>query len=129
MAAALTHDVLGYCTGNKSPVYLCALDAESAFDGIPHAVMFQKALKVVPPLLWRILVYWYSCLTVIIKWGNAISNPIPISIETRQGGLSSPFIFNIFYQDLVKTLSSKSCGINIDGVSYNVCFFFFFFPQ
>ena len=105
MAAALTHDVLDYCTGNKSPVYLCALDAESAFDGIPHAVMFQKALKVVPSLLWRILVYWYNRLTVIIKWGNAISNPIPISIETRQGGLSSPFIFNIFYQDLVKTLS------------------------
>ena len=84
MAAALTHDVLDYCTANKSPVYLCALDAESAFDGIPHAVMFQKALKVVPPLLWRILVYWYSQLTVIIKWGNVISNPISVSIGTRQ---------------------------------------------
>ena len=121
MAAALTHDVLDYCTANKSPVYLCALDAESAFDGIPHAVMFQKALKVVPPLLWRILVYWYSRLTVIIKWGNAISNPISVSIGTRQGGLSCPFIFHIFYQDLVKMLSSKPCRINIDGVSYNVC--------
>ena len=82
MAAAFTNDVLDYCTANKSPVYLCALDADSAFDGIPHAVMFQKALKVKPPLLWRILVYWYSRLTMIIKWGNVRSNPISISIGT-----------------------------------------------
>ena len=58
MAAALTHDVIDYCNHNKSPVYVCALDAEAAFDGIAHAVMFSKAIDVVPMLYWRMLVFW-----------------------------------------------------------------------
>ncbi len=62
MAAALTHDIIDYCVSNGSPVYVCALDAEGAFDGIPHAVT-----GVVPTLYWRLLVYWYSRLVVYIK--------------------------------------------------------------
>ena len=121
MAAALTHDVIDYCNHNKSPVYVCALDAEAAFDGIPHAVMFSKAIDVVPMLYWRMLVFWYSRLVVYIKWGNNISDAIPVYRGTRQGGLSSPFIFNLLYQDLVDILSNMNCGILINGVTYNLC--------
>ena len=46
MAAALTHDIIDYCMNNKYPVYVWALDAEAAFDGIPHAIMFSKAIDV-----------------------------------------------------------------------------------
>ena len=121
MAAALTHDILDYCVSNKSPVYVCALDAEAAFDGIPHAIMFAKAMEVVPALYWRILVFWYRRLVVHIKWDEQISDAIHISKGTRQGGISSPFIFNLLYQDLVKLLSGKNCGITINGVTYNLC--------
>ena len=67
MAAALTHDVLDYCKSNGSPVFLCALDAETAFDGIPHSVMFMKAINIIPMHLRRILVHWYRRLEVIVK--------------------------------------------------------------
>ena len=39
---------------------------------------------------------------------------------TRQGGLSSPFLFNMFYQDLVNELSNCAGGIQINNESYNV---------
>ena len=45
MAAALTLDVLDYCKSNGSPVFLCVLDADAVFDGIPHSVMFMKAIN------------------------------------------------------------------------------------
>ena len=67
MAAALTHDVIDYCTSNGSPVYVCALDAEGAFNVIPHSVMFSKIMDIVPLLYWRILVYWYSRIIVHVK--------------------------------------------------------------
>ena len=39
----------------------------------------------------------------------------------RQGGLTSPFLFNIFYKDLVDILASHEGGITIiDGVRFNV---------
>ena len=121
MAPTLTHDVLDYCKSNGSPVFLCALDAEAAFDGIPHSVMFMKAINIIPMHLWRILVHWYRRLEVIVKWGEQSSTPISVSVGTRQGGLSSPYLFNIFYQELINILSVKPCGINIDGTTYNAC--------
>ena len=40
-----SHDVLDHCLCNGSPVYVCSLDAESAFDSIPHAILLKKAAK------------------------------------------------------------------------------------
>ena len=120
MATALTHDVIEYMNSRGSPVYACSLDAEGAFDGIPHPVLFKKALGVIPDMYWRILVYWYSILTVKIKWGNTMSESIKIDKGTRQGGLSSPFLFNIFYQEMIEELTNEKAGIVIDDLSYNV---------
>ena len=39
---------------------------------------------------------------------------------TRQGGLSSHFLFNIFYQDMITELSDGIGGITINGVSFDV---------
>ena len=58
---------------------------------------------------------------VSIHWGNSKSKRIRICKGTRQGGLSSPFLFNIFYQDVVKHLSLMQCGCRIDDMSFN-CF-------
>ena len=120
LAVSLTHDVISYCTSRGSPVYACSLDAEGAFDGIPHCVLFRKAIGIIPDIFWRLLVKWYGLLTVKIKWNNQSSKAIPILKGTRQGGISSPFLFNLFYQDLVDTLNSMNAGIVINDTTYNV---------
>ena len=38
----------------------------------------------------------------------------------RQGGLTSPLLYNVFYQPLVDSLSSCDAGIRINNVKYNV---------
>ena len=55
-----------------------------------------------------------------IKWNGKLSDSIKVCKGTRQGGLSSPFIFILFYQDLINELSSSADGIKIKNVSYNV---------
>jgi len=120
MAAALTHDVFDYCIHKGSPVYICSLDAESAFDGIPHSILFRNAMDIIPFLYWRVLVYWYSTLVVYIKWNNELSDAIAICKGTRQGGLSSPFLFNLLYQDMVDEISKMTTGISINNVTYNI---------
>ena len=67
-----------------------------------------------------LLVYWYSKLCVYVKWGNCISNVIPVQCGTRQGGLTSPFIFNVFYKDLIDELSACDNGVSIKGNMFNV---------
>ena len=48
MAAVLAQDVISYCKSRGSPVYACSLDAQGAFDAVPHEILFRKALGVIP---------------------------------------------------------------------------------
>ena len=48
IAVSLVNDVISYCTESGSPVYTCSLDAQGAFDAIPHPVLFRKAIDVLP---------------------------------------------------------------------------------
>ena len=52
MATALVHDVTTYCKSAGSSVFLCSLDAEGAFDGIPHSVLFDCAYDTIPDSCW-----------------------------------------------------------------------------
>ena len=51
---------------------------------------------------------------------SILSEPIKICKRTRQRWLSSPFLFILYYQDLVNELSQCTGGININNVSFNV---------
>ena len=120
MAISLANDVIKYTTSRGSSVFACTLDAEMAFDGIPHSVLLYKAIDIIPDPWWRILFCWYNNLTVKIKWNKMMSNCFKICKGTRQGGLTSPFLFNLFYQDLVNNLTNMNGGIRINDCAYNV---------
>ena len=55
-----------------------------------------------------------------VKWCGTLSSTIEVGVGTRQGGISSPFLFNLFYQDLISLLSNCSGGIRIKNDTYNV---------
>ena len=120
MATATANDVVTYCVNKGSTVYACSLDAEGAFDAIPHDILFMKLANAVSDDWWRLLYRWYTHLSVCIKWNNKLSNAIKVRKGTRQGGLSSPLIFNLFYKDMIKGISELECGVKITNVSFNV---------
>ena len=100
--------------------FMCGLDAEGAFDAIPHPIIFSKCMNIIPDMCWRLLLNWYSSLSVQIKWGPLISNTISVRKGTRQGGLTSPFMFNLFYKDLVNLLNKQDGGLTIGSQKFNV---------
>jgi len=67
MATSLANYVITYCTKGGSPVYTCSLDAEGAFGAAPHAILFQKAINIIPDHCWVIMVKWYRSISVQVK--------------------------------------------------------------
>ena len=120
MAATTVNDIFNFCNNRGSPVYSCSLDAEGAFDAIPHCIIFDKLSKLINDDWWCCIYNWYTNIYVKLKWNNIMSKIIFIKKGTRQGGLSSPFIFNIFYKDLIDGLNNMDCGIVINNNKYNV---------
>ena len=66
------------------------------------------------------MINWYSNLNVQIKWCGKYSTKINMHVGTQQGGLSSPYLFNLFYQEVIDSLSKWTGGIQIGENSYNV---------
>ena len=120
MAAALAHDVVTYMNYNGSAVFLCSLDAQGAFDYIPHASLFYKCMNIIPDMSWNLLKAWYSAMSVRVLWAGQLGSPISVQRGTRQGGITSPALFNIFYKDLIDKLSQEKCGVQIGDRQYNV---------
>ena len=90
-----------------------------AFDGIPHDVLLLKAMNVLSDPSWNLLYYWYSNMSIQIKWDNHIGKTIPVERGTKQGGISSPHVFNLLYEEMVNQLNSMDCGIKIGNCNYN----------
>ena len=118
-AISLAHDVASYCNYNSSPVFMWGLDAEGAFDGIPHPILFRKAMNVLKDMHWKLLYNWYKNITVQIKW-KVLGSKIVIGKGTRQGGLTSTLLFNLFYKDLIDELAECEGGISIASHRFNV---------
>ena len=59
-------------------------------------------------------------MNIRVRWQNQLSPPITVNRGTRQGGLTSPLLFNIFYQELIDKLQSLKSGIIINGRTHNV---------
>ena len=120
MAICNTIDVIKYFNNRGTPVFACSLDAEKAFDAIPHSILLYKASSVLKNHWWRLMFSWYTSLTATVKWNNKLSKSFNLYKGTRQGGLTSPFLFNLLYQELVNGLSDLPGGMKIGNLSYNV---------
>lgn len=80
----------------NSTMFLCFLDASKAFDRVNHARLFEKLVqRGTPGYLVRILLFWYSHQSMTVRWGDAMSEHFHVSNGVRQGGILSPYLFNL----------------------------------
>ena len=108
----------------ESSVYLCFLDASKAFDRVNHHILFEKLQKRgVPSYLVKILAFWYTNQKMAIRWGSIISDCFHVSNGVRQGGILSPYLFNLYMDDLSTKLKKHYAGCKIANMIINHLFY------
>ena len=113
-------EILDKYNRQNSTMFLCFIDASKAFDRINHEKLFLKLIKSgVPTVFVRILVHWYAHQTMRVKWGNVMSAPFHVTNGVRQGGILSPFLFNLYMNDLSLTLNTSGTGCRIGDCLIN----------
>ena len=74
---------------------------EKAFDRVNHSLLFDKLCAIgVPFYLIRLLVYWYEHQRMCVRWGGVYSSSFTVTNGVRQGGILSPYLFNVYVDDL-----------------------------
>ena len=117
-------ETVDYYITKQSSVYLCFLDATKAFDRVNHNVLFNKLKKRgVPDYMIRILAFWYSNQKMMVRWGNVMSESFTVSNGVRQGGILSPYLFNVYMDDLSIRLKKLYPGCRIANNIINHLFY------
>ena len=113
-------ETINYYINNGSPVYLCLLNLRKAFDNIKLNLLFDKLKSKLPGVFVRLILYPYLVQKCYIKWGNACSTVFSISNGLRQGAVASPAFFNLYIDDLFKTMRASNVGCHIGSLYFDI---------
>ncbi|KAJ8725106.1 hypothetical protein PYW07_016064 [Mythimna separata] len=109
-----------YYKDRGTPVYACFLDLSKAFDLVSYDVLWRKmGDRGIPAEICGLFQYWYGNQVNNVKWDDAVSEPYRLECGVRQGGLTSPRLFNLYVDDLLVALSGMRVGCSVDGVRIN----------
>ena len=116
-ACFLLKEVVGANMGEKGAVYASFIDLSKAFDMVDHAILIKKLIDSELAIDIVLLIASYiRNQTARIVWDGQRGDFEHINAGVRQGGIMSPFLFNFYMDELLKTVSSLDCGCKL-GVS------------
>ena len=119
MCTALVKEVVSYYNGRNTNVYACLLDATKAFDCVRYDKLFELLLKKdIPGTVIRLLLDSYTRQYAYMRWNNCMSTPIKMENGVKQGGVLSPTLFCIYFDELLRRLRETDVGCHVGHMSY-----------
>ena len=115
LCTAVLTETVNYFVERNSNVYACLLDASKAFDKVHFGKLFMLLLnRNMPAVYLRLLLDSYSRQQMKAKWNNCLSTTFHVTNGVKQGGVLSPLLFIVYFDELITRLKKNSgIGCNI----------------
>lgn len=119
-AIYVVKQIAHYYKHRNTSVIACYLDLSKAFDRVSHTLLWDKLReRGMPEILVRVLVKWHQQQTNSVRWNGEYSKPEKLYCGVRQGGSSSPVMFNVYMDELSSRLAESGVGCYMDGLCVN----------
>jgi len=92
---------------------MASLDASKAFDRVNHFKLYTSLMNGnVPTAFLNVVINWYSKMNVV-RWNNSLSAMLRVKSGVCQGGVLSPYLFNVYADVFIKNIVTKNVGCHI----------------
>ena len=116
---AINQTINFYCN-QDTPVYMCFLAANKAFDRVNHWTLWKKLLdRNVPLHIVKLFIFWYREQEYMVRWGNSLSMTFLCANGIREGGQLSPLLYNVYTDDLKHHLQATGVRCYVGGAWAN----------
>jgi hypothetical protein len=115
LCTAILKEVVQHYVNRKSNVYALFLDASKAFDKVHFGKLFKLLLRRnLNPLIARMLFYMYRNQSARVKWNGSRSESFSMLNGVKQGGVLSPVLFTIYFDELLSILKNVGVGCHVE---------------
>lgn len=116
----LKETILNY-TSKNSTVYASFMDLSKAFDKVSHDKIIDKLTKLqIPNILINALKTLITNHKTQVQYGSGKSKLLEIGNGLRQGGILSPFLFNVYINDVLLKITKCKIGCRLGLSSSNI---------
>ena len=113
--AFILDSIIDISKARGRPTYVCYIDLKSAFDMIIRAaLLFKLRRQGIKGKFFSVINSMFKKATSTVKWDGQLGETFENMCGVLQGGVSSPQLFKVFLEDLVKYLDT-SYGVKING--------------
>ena len=117
MCTLMLKEAITYYCNHGGSVYCVFLDATKAFDRVEYCKLFKLLInRGLPPICLRLLLNMYTSHIISIAWNNIVSNAFVVRNGIKQGGILSPLLFCIYFDELLLRLKNAGIGCWIGSV-------------
>lgn len=113
-------ETVNYYYSMNTPVFAGFIDIKNAFDRVSHSKLFLKLIeRGVPIYIILLLRSWYMTQRLYAAWGSTQSEALRMSNGIRQGSIISPYLFNVYVDELNVLLAKSKLGCHVGGKPLN----------
>ena len=111
-AELLLRETVAKYNSQGTPVYICSMDAEKAFDCCNWLELFTNliAKETIPRLVIRFLINLYLKGEAAVKYKGHYSQKFSLTQGVRQGSILSPYLYNIYTEILIDVINKSNLG-------------------